>query len=197
LFPEVSVADGAKILKLRAKGFGISEISTQLAISRQAIENFYQHRRQPTAKQWPKIIADPELIYSLTDDSIYITKLRTGELSRVQVVSTRFCIECIWTELPDGTLLVTGLDRQRTVCIVDTVREYAVTTKAPMIHARSLHTSVYYDQHVYVIGCAKDCERYACAEDRWEVFGELPGELNYAYRCITLVLMEAVHTLRE
>jgi hypothetical protein len=42
--------------------------------------------------------------------------------------------------------------------------------------ARSHHAAVYHSQYVYVLGGGRmrECERYVCAESRWEVLAALP-----------------------
>jgi hypothetical protein len=45
--------------------------------------------------------------------------------------------------------------------------------------ARHAHAAVYHSQYVYVLGgydyrCLSECERYVCAERRWEVLAALP-----------------------
>jgi hypothetical protein len=72
-----------------------------------------------------------------------------------------------------GSLLITGGDCSREVMKIDTPREWAVSIQPPMHTARSEHTAVYHSQYLYVLGGYRlsECERYSCAESRWE---ELP-----------------------
>jgi hypothetical protein len=79
---------------------------------------------------------------------------------------------------------------------IDATREYAVTSRASLtIMKRFGHSSVCCEQYVYVIGGGtKQCERYDVAEDRWEVFGVLPG-IHNVYLDISLVLMETTHSI--
>jgi hypothetical protein len=78
--------------------------------------------------------------------------------------------------LPGGSLLITGGGRD--VVRVD-VGTFAVSPQPPMHTARSLHAAVYHSQYVYVLGGygdrhLRECERYVCAESRWEVLAALP-----------------------
>jgi hypothetical protein len=95
----------------------------------------------------------------------------------------QFRIACCWSELPGGSLLITGggySERAvRDVVRVD-VGTFAVLPQPPMHTARSHHAAVYHSQYVYVLGgydsngVLKECERYVCAESRWEVLAALP-----------------------
>jgi hypothetical protein len=62
---------------------------------------------------------------------------------------------------------------------IDTLREFAVFAQPPMLTPRRAHACVYHAQFLYVIGGAADeylqeCERYVCAENRWEALPPLP-----------------------
>jgi hypothetical protein len=63
---------------------------------------------------------------------------------------------------------------------LDTLRELAKTAQPPMHTARHHHAAVHHSQYVYVVGgCSvwsalSKCERYVCAESRWEVLPDLP-----------------------
>jgi hypothetical protein len=89
---------------------------------------------------------------------------------------------CRLSELPGGSLLITGGDviPQRKVVKIDTLREYAVSSQPPMHTARSNHAAVYHSQYLYVLRgynhprCLRECERHLCAENRWEVLAALP-----------------------
>jgi hypothetical protein len=83
--------------------------------------------------------------------------------------------------LPGGSLLITGgYPAVREVVKIGTLREYAVSSQPPMHTARRGHAAVYYSQYLYVLGgyneggYLRECERYACAESRWEVLPALP-----------------------
>jgi hypothetical protein len=80
--------------------------------------------------------------------------------------------------LPGGSLLITGgfdsdWAEMRDVVKIDTPREYAASSQHPMHTGRSCHASVYHSQYVYVLG-SRECERYSCAESRWEMLPALP-----------------------
>jgi hypothetical protein len=102
--------------------------------------------------------------------------LLTGERSERKVPRYEFHESCRWSELPGGSLLITGgaYDGGREVLKIDTLREYAPSAQPPMHTGRSNHAALYYSQYVYVLGGWSDrllsaCERYSCAESRWEV----------------------------
>jgi hypothetical protein len=107
--------------------------------------------------------------------------LLTGEQSYHKVHSYRFRTGCRWSELPGGSLLITGggYDAVREVVKIDTLREYAASSQPPMHTARHLHAAVYHSQYLYALGgkdnrYLSECERYVCAESRWEVLAALP-----------------------
>jgi hypothetical protein len=90
---------------------------------------------------------------------------------------------CCWSEVPGGSLLITGrvnLAAVREVVRIETRREFAVTVCAPMLTPRSYHAAVYHTPHLYILGgsnyygCLSECERYVCAENRWEALPPLP-----------------------
>jgi hypothetical protein len=108
-----------------------------------------------------------------------------------------FKIGSQWSELPGGSLLITGGDPYednlepdevttiaREVAKIDTLREFAVCSVPPMHSARSEHAAVYHSQYLYVLGgyfansleenFMSECERFVLAESRWEVLPALP-----------------------
>jgi hypothetical protein len=84
--------------------------------------------------------------------------------------------------VPGGSLLITGGgDRAVSdVVSIDTRREFAVADCPPMLTARGDHAAVYHTQHLYILGgfnagrALSECERYVCAENRWEALPPLP-----------------------
>jgi hypothetical protein len=109
------------------------------------------------------------------------TDLITGEQSALQIPSYEFKDGCCWGELPGGSLLITGggFTALREVVRIDTLREFSVIDQPPLHTARREHAAVYDSQHLYVLGGYSDrdlseCERYVCAESRWEVLPALP-----------------------
>jgi hypothetical protein len=84
--------------------------------------------------------------------------------------------------VPGGSLLITGggyPSAVREVVRIDTRREFAVAHCAPMLTPRRLHAAVYHTPHLYILGgfCSSylsECERYVCAENRWEALPPLP-----------------------
>jgi hypothetical protein len=126
----------------------------------------------------------PTFIYtrSYDFDQLWRTNLVTGTQSCYRTPSYEFKHGCVLSELPGGCLLVTGggwPEASREVGTIETLREFAVSQQSPMFTPRSEHTCVYHTQHVYVLGgfsgsCLSECERYVCAENRWETLPALP-----------------------
>jgi hypothetical protein len=119
--------------------------------------------------------------YNLYTDQLHRTSLVTGEHSSHQVPSYTFKPGCCWSEVPGGSLLITGggIPSVREVVRIDTRREFAVAHCAPMLTPRSQHAAVYHTPHLYILGGWNDsflseCERYVCAENRWEALPPLP-----------------------
>jgi hypothetical protein len=125
----------------------------------------------------------PTFYYCCQEDTNKLLRvnLLTGEETCHRVPSYQFKYYCRWSELPGGNLLITGggspavKDAER----IDTLREWAVSS-LPLMHAAILHhAAVYHSQHLYVLGghnssALRECERYVCAESRWEVLPALP-----------------------
>jgi hypothetical protein len=121
-------------------------------------------------------------------NNLHWVNLLTGEQSCHKVPYYSFKSLCRWSEVPGGRLLITGGGRQRItgcpaereVVHIDTLREYAVSYRPPMHTARHSHAAVYRSQYLYVLGGSNDlslmseCERYSCADSRWEVLPALP-----------------------
>jgi hypothetical protein len=128
----------------------------------------------------------PSFIYSYKSDTsqLHRTSLVTGEHSSHRVTSYTFKYACYWSEVPGGSLLITGgIDEDnnavREVVRIDTRREFAVAHCAPMLTPRADHPAVYHPPHLYILGgwnlrCLSECERYICAESRWEALPPLP-----------------------
>jgi hypothetical protein len=135
---------------------------------------------QPS-KTLPKPQHTPTFLYCCRYDSNQLLRvnLLTGEQSCHEVPNYRF--RGRWSELPGGSLIITGGGTPivNEVVKVDTLREYAVCSQPPMHTSRWSHAAVYHSQYLYVLGGYNDiemseCERYACAESRWEVLPALP-----------------------
>jgi hypothetical protein len=126
----------------------------------------------------------PTFIYSYTKDTdqLHRTSLVTGEHSSHQVPSYRFKYGCCWSEVPGGSLIVTGGGlpaAEGEVERIDTCREFAVGHCPPMHFPRVFHAAVYHTPHLYLLGgwsgrLLRECERLACAEHRWEDLPSLP-----------------------
>jgi hypothetical protein len=133
------------------------------------------------------IVTLPTFIYSYEEltGQLHRTSLVTGEQSSHQVPSYTFKACCCWSEVSGGSLLITGgLDEEhrevREVVRIDTRRESAVVHCPPMLTPRVHHAAVYHTPHLYILGGFTDsrrlseCERYMCAENRWEELPPLP-----------------------
>jgi hypothetical protein len=130
-----------------------------------------------------ELLAEEMCIYSYKENTgkLYRTSLVTGLESCYQVPSFSFKQWCCWSQLPDGDLLVTGGGDPctREVVRIDT-RTCAVSPQSPMLTSRCGHAAVYDAQQLYVLGGftgtkpLSQCERYVCAENRWEAFPPLP-----------------------
>jgi hypothetical protein len=132
----------------------------------------------------PKPQHTPTFLYSLKANTNQLERvnLLTGEESKHEVSHYLFNDGCRWSKLPGGSLLITGGGSRDAVS--DVVRldvgTFAVSPQPPMHTPRSDHAAVYHSQYVYVLGgysnprCLSECERYSCAESRWEVLPALP-----------------------
>jgi hypothetical protein len=126
----------------------------------------------------------PTFIYSYDTDQLHRTSLVTGEHSSHRVPSYTFKHFCCLSEVPGGSLLITGGQNRnhssvREVVRIDTRREFAVGHCAPMLTPRRLHAAVYHTLHLYILGGVahrywRKCERYVVAEHRWEALPSLP-----------------------
>jgi hypothetical protein len=124
----------------------------------------------------------PTFLYSCGVETNWLHRvnLLTGEQSMVKLPQYWFKVYCCWSELPGGSLLITGGREDptevRDVVKIDTLRECAASSQPPMHTARAGHAAVYHSQYVYVLGGIdlSACERYVCTESRWEVLAALP-----------------------
>jgi hypothetical protein len=94
----------------------------------------------------------------------------------------QFKFYCSWSELPGGSLIITGGGEPavRDVVRLD-VGTFVVSSQPPMHTARFHHAAVYHAQYVYVLAGYRlsKCEKYVCAESRWEVL----ACSRYEYEC--------------
>jgi hypothetical protein len=132
----------------------------------------------------PHEITLPTFIYSYEryTDQLHRTSLVTGEHSSHRVPSHTFKPYCRWSEVPGGSLLITGgsedYEAVREVVRID-VGTFEVSTQPHMLTPRYSHAAVYHTPHLYVLGgvnnsALSECERYVCAENRWEALPPLP-----------------------
>lgn len=134
-----------------------------------------QQERQAALCQPPSTQADcPSFIYSCIQHSntVYRTHLISGDQTSHSVASHyyQFKYGCCWTELPDGSLLITGGGSRKMdeVMLID-VQTWAVSEQSPMLSARKWHAAVYHAQHVYALGGEQEeaCEKYSVPEMQW------------------------------
>jgi hypothetical protein len=119
--------------------------------------------------------------YKCNTNQLHRTSLVTGEQSSHQVPSYIFKECCCWTEVPGGSLIITGggLPVVSEVDRID-VGTFEVSPQRDMLTPRFYHAAVYHTQHLYALGGYDDsrrlseCERYVCAENRWEALPPLP-----------------------
>jgi hypothetical protein len=135
---------------------------------------------QPT-KTLPKSQPTPTFFYCCEEETtkLRMVNLLSGKQSCHRGPSYPFRAYCRWSELPGGSLLITGGGPLKDVEKIDTLREYAVSSQPPMHTARSNHVAVYHSQYLYALGGYKrrwlsECERYVYEESRWEVLPALP-----------------------
>jgi hypothetical protein len=144
-----------------------------------------EETKEPT--QFSKTLHKPQdsdtFFYCCEDhtNKLHRVNLLTGEHSYHAVPSYQFKYDCCWSELPGGSLLITGgaIPPVSEVVSIDTLREWAVSS-LPLMHTpRYSHAAVYHSQYLYVLGGCNgrdlsECERFVCAESRWEVLHALP-----------------------
>jgi hypothetical protein len=139
--------------------------------------------RTPTTTEETKRLPQhtPTFLYSCRYNQLHRVNLLTIARSCHEVPHYQFKEGCRWSELPGGSLLITGgrYDSLREVVKIDTLREFAVSSQPPMHTARWDHAAVYHSQYVYVLAGynsrdLSECERYAFAESRWEELPDLP-----------------------
>jgi hypothetical protein len=137
----------------------------------------------------------PIFIYSYQHNTgnLHRTSLVTGKQTSHRVPSFRFRFGCCWSEVPGESLLITGASRVREVVRIDTRREFAAVQCTPMLTSRTRHAAVYHTPHLYVLGgydggtVLRECERYVCAENRWQALPSLPR----ACSCTSGVVVES------
>jgi hypothetical protein len=159
-------------------------------------------------KQLPKQ-HDPPFIYSFSlGYTLCWTSLLTGETFSHSSLKYKVHLSCYYIELNGGRLLITGGEHYQVNEVVssvgsfDTFREFAFTQLAPMLTARAGHSAVYHAQLLYVVGGyfklaynsqpLGQCERYVCAENRWEALPPLP---EACYTASLVVLEGSLYAL--
>jgi hypothetical protein len=146
----------------------------------------------------PHEVTLPTFIYSYKagNDQLHRTSLVSGEQSSHQVLSYTFRSGCCWSEVPGGSLLITGGVGSRKVVRID-VGTFEVSPLRNMITARGNHAAVYHTPHLYVLGgnngsALSECERYVCAENRWKALPPLPRACTYTSGVVVEISLYAL-----
>jgi hypothetical protein len=137
---------------------------------------------EETKQSQPTKMTTPTFLYccKMETNQVHRVNLLTGGQSYHKVPNYQFKSGCRWSELPGGSLLITGgQPRVREVVKIDTHREYALSSQPSMHNPRCYHAVVFHSQYLYVLGgfngrALSECERYSCADSRWEVLPALP-----------------------
>jgi hypothetical protein len=174
---------------MKQRGLSLKQISQKNDVELETLRQFLTDSQEtpPTTTeetklpQPPKPQHNPTFFYCCKSSKLLRANLLTGEQSEHEVPRFWFKLRCRWSELPGGSLLITGgFSEVRDVVKIDTLREYAASSQPPMHTARESHAAVYHSQYFYVLGgevsdrCLSECERYLCAESRWEELDALP-----------------------
>jgi hypothetical protein len=173
------------ICKYNDSGLSLEAISRLIGLNittvQQILTSDPMHRQRPVLLA-PPLHTLPTFFYSYKHtDLLHRTSLVTGEHSSHRLPSYTFKWDFCWSELPRGSLLITGGGHPpvREVVRIDTRREFAVSECPPMLTPRKEHTAVYHTPHLYIlggynIGYVSECERYVCAASHWEALPPLP-----------------------
>jgi hypothetical protein len=174
------------IIELVHSGLSLEEVSFTLEIDIETIQQIFADSPMHRTSVAPQLHKDtlPSFMYSykFSTSQLQQTSLVTGEQSIHRVPSFTFKPLCCWSEVPGGSVLITGGGGMRAVSEVvriDTRREFAVSELPPMLTPRRAHAAVYRSQKLYCLGehssvYLSECERYVCAENRWETLPPLP-----------------------
>jgi hypothetical protein len=153
-----------------------SQMTEANALNRDPAETSLQDTREALYHEAPTFIYS----YTFNTDQLHRTNLVTGEQSNHQVPSYTFNRGCCWSEMPGGSLLITGggWTAVSEVVMID-ARTFEVSAQPRMLTPRAFHAAVYHAQHLYVLGgmdhgALSKCERYACEENRWQALSPLP-----------------------
>jgi hypothetical protein len=184
-FQEISERTEANLQTLNSLRGEVLKLNTELAETKHLLQDTREALYNLQATQLNQDIL-PTFIYSykVGTDQLHRTSLVTGEQSSHQVPSYRFKRGCCWSEVPGGSLLITGGSGERGDAAVNEavsidVGTFEVSPKPHMHTQRKEHAAVYHTQHLYVLGglgkrCLSECERYVCEENRWEALPSFP-----------------------
>jgi hypothetical protein len=192
------VGTETQIDALADQGKGPYEISRLLGVTERAVlaytldcKTYSPHTTTEETKHPQPTTPHHTFLYSCDGNQLHRENLLTGEQSSHELPHYQFKRGCSWSELPGGSLLITGgsgwFSGVRDVVRVD-VGTFAVSPQPPMHTARHYHAAVYHSQYVYVLGGywgLRSCERYVCAESRWEVLAALPVASSVGMSALT------------
>jgi hypothetical protein len=179
----------SNIYHMRQEGRSLEQISQESGLPLEVLMQFVSENTPRTdystnsAERMPNKPSKTQFIYCCKSgsDNLLRTNVMTAELAWLRVPGFRFKHDFCWSELPGGSLLITGgwngRVATRQVVKIDTLREFAVSSLPPMHTARWYHVAVYHSQYLYVLGgfTSKECERYELTECRWEVLPNVPA----------------------
>jgi hypothetical protein len=188
---------------MKQEGSSLEQITQEVQVALEVLNQFLpQHfqakeasERNPShfgVRSVPKGMTkpaqgNPQFIccYKTGTGQLHRTNLLTGDQSSYQITGCQFKQSCRYSELPGGSLVITGgfggyTSAFREVVKIDSFREFAFCSQPPMHTARGSHAALHHSQYLYVLGgmcnfkCLRECERYVCAESRWERLTALP-----------------------
>mmetsp|Transcript_18880 Transcript_18880/g.34175 ORF Transcript_18880/g.34175 Transcript_18880/m.34175 type:complete len:310 (-) Transcript_18880:520-1449(-) len=144
-----------------------------------------------------KGIGNPKFIYStkFRTNNLYRLNLSTHALTKHKLAGYLFKDGLAWCEGPEGVIYISGgsdssyLPPYPNLDCIDTMRDFAVTPKPDMLHARYSHRIAYHIGFIYAIGGwneseMSECERFNLSENRWESVESLPQ------RCYSFSMIE-------
>lgn len=177
-----------KVLSMKESGIPTDQISQVCNISLNVLHTFL-----------PDVVlkaASPKCIFSCNFRTyeLHRTALETGIKSFVELPNFVFHERPCWCILADGKLFIVGGYSFRTnkIFSINTLKEFSVVHKQPMLFERFQHGLVSHANYLYVAGgSTKCCERYNVSEDSWEEF----ESIQKVYKSPLLAVLERYQSL--
>jgi lambda repressor-like predicted transcriptional regulator len=184
----LSPGDLSIIFTLRQEGSSLEQINQEFGVELEVLKQFLtdptttEETKEPPQPTKPQHSHMPTFLYSCEQDTnkLHRVNLLTGEKTCYAVPNFKVKSACRWSELPEGSLLITGggFPGVKEAVRLD-VGTFEVSSQALMHTARRNHASLYHSQYVYVLGGhdgmhLSACERFVCAESRWELLPPMP-----------------------